>query len=431
MLALAEMEDTLPAQPSDEPTFSVIQQEVELDVDLRTRQVTGWTELTIEPQSKDLRLIKLCSRGITVRNVTVEGKYPAVAVRYDDPYNGLRVRETYNVQQHHLIRDNIEAALKDPPEPNLAITLPKQVRVRQVSPLDTSIKVQNFGVSTSGPVETPAPKGADDGEPMFVPITVRMEFTVEDTRHALYWAGLQEGDTRYPHVYTTASSVPGTPSTFAFPCVGTPSSRCSWRLTIQCPRTLGDIGRGAQSNSAHGNGADPHAQTNGASGHIASSGDTIMHDAKSPSGDGYFESTLIDEERDRELVVIGSGFMEDSDVSVLLPSRFTTSDQGQAPIENTPSKRKWVFYCETPVAAHHIGFVIGPFEQVNLTGFRENDHEEKLKDNAVNVHGFCLPGRAAELRNIGMPLTMVRVSSGNHNCLNSTANPTRLWITCA
>jgi transcription initiation factor TFIID subunit 2 len=61
------------------------------------------------------------------------------------------------------------------------------------------------------------------------------------------------------------------------------------------------------------------------------------------------------------------------------------------------------------VAAHHIGFVIGPFEQVNLTGFRESDQEEKLKDNAVNVYGFCLPGRAAELRNIGMPLTMVSV----------------------
>jgi transcription initiation factor TFIID subunit 2 len=412
MPALIEMDEAPQAQAPDEPTFSVIQQEVELDVDFKTRKVTGWTELTIEPQSRELRLIKLCSRGITVRNITVEGKYPAAAVNYYDPYNGLRVRDTYNVYQHHLIRDNIEAALKDPPEPNLLITLPKQVRVRQVSPLDVSTKVQISGVISGGPVETPAPKGLDDGEPMFVPITVRMEFTVEDTRHALYWAGLQDGDTRYPHVYTTASSVPGTPSSFAFPCVGTPSSRCSWRLTIQCPRTLGDIGRSASPSSGPVKNADQHTQTNGAPVNNTDAGDTIMVDADSPNEDDYFGSTLINEEKDRELTVIGSGFMEDSDVRISSMLRINISNQRQAPIECTPSKRKWVFYCETPVAAHHIGFVIGPFEQVNLTGFRENDQEEKLKDNAVNVHGFCLPGRAAELRNIGMPLTMVFSPSG-------------------
>jgi hypothetical protein len=72
--------------------------------------------------------------------------------------------------------------------------------------------------------------------------------------------------------------------------------------------------------------------------------------------------------------------------------------------------RKWVFHCETPVAAHHIGFAIGPFERVNLTEFRENENEEQLKLQAVNIYGFCLPGRVAELRNIGMPLTMVSLT---------------------
>jgi transcription initiation factor TFIID subunit 2 len=312
MPALIEMEEAPQDQPPSEPTFSVIQQEVELDVDFRTRQVTGWTELTIEPHSKDLRLIKLCSRGIAVRNVTVEGKHPAAAVQYYDPYNGLRVRETYGVHQHHQIRENIDAALKDPPEPNLIITLPKQVRVRQVSLLDSGIKAQAPSTTAGGLVETPAPKGADDGEPMFVPITVRMAFTVEDSRHALHWAGLQDGDNRYPHVYTTASAIPGIPSSFAFPCVGTPSSRCSWRLTIQCPRTLGDIGRKGPSNVVSSNA--PHAQTNGTSASNIAAEDADMPDVESVDGDDYFGSTLMEEEKDRELVVVGSGFMEDSDV---------------------------------------------------------------------------------------------------------------------
>jgi transcription initiation factor TFIID subunit 2 len=304
MPALIEMEEAPQTQPSSEPTFSVIQQEVELDVDFRTRQVSGWTELTIEPHSKDLRSIKLCSRGIAVRNVTVEGKHPAAAVQYFDPYNGLRVRETYTVHQHHQIRENIDAALKDPPEPNLIITLPKQVRVRQVSMHDSVTKAQASSVTPGGLLETPAPKGADDGEPMFVPITIRMAFTVEDSRHALHWVGLQEGDNRYPHVYTTASSIPGIPSSFAFPCVGTPSSRCSWRLTVQCPRTLGDVGR-----------KGPSDVVLSTSTSTLVSEDSDMPDVESLDGDDYFGSTLMEEEKDRELVVIGSGFMEDSDVS--------------------------------------------------------------------------------------------------------------------
>jgi transcription initiation factor TFIID subunit 2 len=405
MPALIEMEEAPQGLPTNEPTFSVIQQEVELDVDFGNRQVTGWTELTIEPQSDGLRMIKLCSRGIRVRNVTVEGKYqvPDASIRYYDPYDGLRVRETYNVHQYHQVRENIEAALRDPPEPNLIIPLPKQVRIRQVSPLDVGPKAQVADVNGVKSLETPVPKGVEDGDPMFVPITVRMEFTMEDTRHALHWAGLQEGDTRYPHVYTTASSVPGTPSSFVFPCVGTPLSRCSWRLTIQCPRTLGDVGRKPRTDRTLANGSDQHTHTNGTTVPDVVAEDMDMLDVDSQNGDDFFASTLIEEERDRELAVVGSGFMEDSD----------------APLENNPSKRKWVFYCETPVAAHHIGFVIGPFEQVNLTGFRESDQEEKLKDNAVNVHGFCLPGRAAELRNIGMPLTMAM----DHVCLTYSPYP--------
>jgi transcription initiation factor TFIID subunit 2 len=63
------------------------------------------------------------------------------------------------------------------------------------------------------------------------------------------------------------------------------------------------------------------------------------------------------------------------------------------------------------VGAHHIGFAIGPFEQVDFAQFRETGKEDQLKEQAVSVHGFCLPGREEELRNTGIPLQMVRIGS--------------------
>ena len=63
--------------------------------------------------------------------------------------------------------------------------------------------------------------------------------------------------------------------------------------------------------------------------------------------------------------------------------------------------------CTTAVAAQHIGFAIGPFEYVNLAEFRELDEDEKLGQSAIPVHGFCLPGRANDLKNTCLPMAKV------------------------
>jgi transcription initiation factor TFIID subunit 2 len=311
MPGLVEMEPP-EVPPPKEPTFSVIHQEVELYIDFGTRRITGHTELTIEPQSKDLKFIKLCSRGITVGNIVVESKYSVAptAVKFRDPYDGFRVRESYGVEQHHIIRENIEDAIREPPEPNLVITLPKQMRVQPVEAFSISVARGRGGnAKADGAVETPAPRTAERAEE-FEPFTISMDFTLEDTRHALHWAGVQDGDARYPHLYTTASSVPGLLPSFAFPCVGTPSSRCSWRLTIQCPRTLGDIGKEAQKGVVVTNGVGSRSLTIG-SGKGVNIGNVDMTDA--PEDDNY-NAVVTDEEKDRELVAVCSGFMEDSDV---------------------------------------------------------------------------------------------------------------------
>lgn len=62
------------------------------------------------------------------------------------------------------------------------------------------------------------------------------------------------------------------------------------------------------------------------------------------------------------------------------------------------------------MSANQIGFAIGPFENVDLSGFREVDDDDKLGSNAVRVHAFCLPGRASEVRNTCVPLAKVNMN---------------------
>ena len=72
-----------------------------------------------------------------------------------------------------------------------------------------------------------------------------------------------------------------------------------------------------------------------------------------------------------------------------------------------PHKKSTSFVSNVPLAPQHVGFAIGPFEHVDLTAFRESDEEDKIGQNAVPVHGFCLPGRADETRNTCVPLAKV------------------------
>jgi transcription initiation factor TFIID subunit 2 len=74
-------------------------------------------------------------------------------------------------------------------------------------------------------------------------------------------------------------------------------------------------------------------------------------------------------------------------------------------IDPADSARKTAsFSCDTPVLPQHIGFVIGPFEHVDLSEYRDVLDDERLGENAIKVHAFCLPGKENEVRNSAMML---------------------------
>lgn len=44
---------------------------------------------------------------------------------------------------------------------------------------------------------------------------------------------------------------------------------------------------------------------------------------------------------------------------------------------------------------------------MDLAEFRESDEDERLGQNAVPVHGYCLPGRVDEVKNTCLPIAKV------------------------
>jgi len=346
--------------------FRVLHQEVELDVDFSTASLSGRTEITIEPLTKELKAIRLNCRQISVKSVTVDGVL-ATSVEYHDPYNDLILGRSYSVHQHHLIHGKLQNNLMTPPKGELVIPLPKKVKVTELSVQD--------------------PKGGEDGDVVYNAITVTIFYSVKQSRDAIHWVGLSEDDARYPHVYTRNQPLAGETSNFVFPCVDSLSARSTWKIVIKCPRTLGDIVKSSaysENQAANGDGA----LTNG----YHANGSTLRPLKGHLLDSNIFERSLTEEDQALELSVVCSGYMEEND----------------APGDHDAANRKWIFTCSSPVAPQHVGFAIGPFELVELSDFRESDQDEKLGQNAVRVHGFCLPGRAEEVRYTCMPVAMVR-----------------------
>jgi len=59
-------------------------------------------------------------------------------------------------------------------------------------------------------------------------------------------------------------------------------------------------------------------------------------------------------------------------------------------------------------AGHHIAFAVGPFSKMNLSDLREYEEEDLNNIRAaVDIFGYCLPGRDPELRNSSLFMSKV------------------------
>jgi transcription initiation factor TFIID subunit 2 len=72
-----------------------------------------------------------------------------------------------------------------------------------------------------------------------------------------------------------------------------------------------------------------------------------------------------------------------------------------------PWKKVSKFIQGQAVAPQHVSIAVGPFERVNLSEYRDVENEEAMGTMSVDVLGYCLPGREAELKNTCMFLPKV------------------------
>ena len=75
--------------------------------------------------------------------------------------------------------------------------------------------------------------------------------------------------------------------------------------------------------------------------------------------------------------------------------------------DQDPYTKVTSFSASEEVSAQHVGFVIGAFEEVDLSSLRGSEEDDRLGQSAIPVHAFCAPGRSEELRNTCFPLVQV------------------------
>lgn len=352
------------ATQAEEGQFSVYNQKVDLDVDFVSQSLTGKTEIVLLPISQTSKIISLNARQSRITSIAVDG-FPA-RFTHNEPFRHCKPFSSYTVHQYHLHQERISQLLQAPSLPDLFITLPTQVKVQEIaagsSLNDPSTHSARPNGDLSAVAETPMTAVGPVAEygKSFNPIRVTIEYEIPDFRDGLHFVGIRYPDARYPHVYTKVSPYTTTASCI-FPCIDDTKSRCQWEIAITCPRTLGDAFKPSQ----HG----AHGQTDELTAHV--------HD----------DAGLTDDEKAIEMAVVCSGEMVDETISAGDGSRKTTS-----------------FSVSSALSPNQIGFAIGPFETVDLSDLREIDEDEKLGSNAAKVQAFCLPGRAAEVRNSCMPL---------------------------
>lgn len=380
---LAEPEvlvDDTPARP-----YTVFHEHVALDIDLHGKSIKGHVDIFISSKEA-LKEVFLDARqcDIDVRNITVG--YARAHATYNDPYEKVDTPEGYlwsagqwplrkqRMQPlMHRHRKNESSAIQYEDELNCH-TLDGSIKITipPIKDIKTSMEKQRESrVSTQG--HEVLDQWVDQFDRMVEQnmeqlYKVTVPFALKNIRDGLHFVGIDEGDTRYPHVYTRHSVEPGL-SCSIFPCIDNPGCRSSWKVSLTFPRTLGD--------AFHQRLVTQQQPVNGVT--AANSHKKRKHGEEEPQRSSL---ALTEEDKMLELTAVCSGKLEDEVIN---------------PRDET--KKTMVFSCHNK-AARHIGFALGPFEHVDLwSEFRTEEDDEKLGSNATKVHGYCLPGRADLVRN--------------------------------
>ncbi|KAK3984817.1 hypothetical protein QBC44DRAFT_251951 [Cladorrhinum sp. PSN332] len=355
--------------------YVVLRQEVAIEVNFQEKSVSGVSTIHLFLINPDIEEVMLDARQceIDVESVTVDG-FKTTAF-YSDPYDLMEVPRQWQIgaQQHHVMSRRMKPLRphRRPEVPNIArekqpccVPCDRALRVRlrpdgMFKDERRPLKIKALRLTDDSPLDRP---DLNDGETTGIKISI--PFKSKTIRDGLHFVGVDDGDSRFPHVYTRHSVEPGTASCI-FPCVDDPGQRHPWTISIKCPRTLGDVFR-------------PPTVTQ------TQPGKRKLGEA-APAPVPF--AALTEEEKLMDMTVVCCGNLT-----------------GELIDPNDDKKRIMTFESQLS-AAQHIAFAIGPFEHVALwSEFRTEEADEKLGANAAKIHAYCLPGRADEVRHACAPV---------------------------
>lgn len=354
---MAETLANRPTATAPAPGFSIANEKIELDLHFSGR-FRGTADITINPAAPGLKQICLDARQITPIKVSINGI--SCSWTHNDPYDRLALHGQGGVNQHHILTQNIANAIEIVPAKELIITIPSQIKVQEANV--TEVHSQGTGIvkltnGDAGAAATQTTQGlADASVAKYTVLTILIEYVSKDIRDGLQFTRSRPGNGRWPYVYTLAKVGPGSASSL-FPCLDAVTQRCTWDISITCPKTVGDAKR----------------QTRQLKALRVTAGDD----------NGNARSSNQDE---IEMVVLCSGDKIDE-----------STDRSDA------TKKVVSFSTAEPLSAQQIGFAVGPFEKVKLSDFRDAQEDETLGQNAVEMLAYCLPGRAKETKNTCFP----------------------------
>ena len=142
--------------------FRVAHQKVELEIDFQSQTLKGSTEMTIHPDSVDLKTIKLNLRQcrvtlLSIREASQPDRSYGVSATYKDPYDNMKLHSPSTLNHHHILSDRIKPAVKVPPEKELRFNIPKRIRIVPV--VEATVHTEGLGT-----IEIKNPTSADGAE---------------------------------------------------------------------------------------------------------------------------------------------------------------------------------------------------------------------------------------------------------------------------
>ncbi|KZT27583.1 hypothetical protein NEOLEDRAFT_1130581 [Neolentinus lepideus HHB14362 ss-1] len=213
--------------------YSISHQKVVLEIDF-SGSAWGYTEITVVPNTKDLKTIHLHSRQCYIHSVTVAAHQADFI--HQDPLSSLSISDPRDVHNHPELKRKVYSALAEGDEGELSIAIPAQVRLsKSGSSINGGLASE---VGTPEP-QTPGPSSqtANTGLAEYSPITIKIVYSLRNASDGLQFVIPSDAyPFRVPHVYTSPTS-PDAARCWV-PCVDNLWEKCTWDFEFVVPKYL-------------------------------------------------------------------------------------------------------------------------------------------------------------------------------------------------